>query len=74
MEIGGTEIGVAENLGEEIKMDVKGVSDKGEGGGGGWGGLSLLYIGFNTQESELGGTTLVDAYNGFNKLGRLAML
>ena len=38
MEIGGTEIGVAENLGEEIKMDVKGVSDKGEGGGGGGGG------------------------------------
>ena len=36
--------------------------------------LALEATGLPTQDAELGGTALVDARNGFNKMSRLAML
>ena len=43
---------------------------------GGLGGvmLALEATGFQTHDEEPGGTTFVDAWNGFNDLSRLALL
>ena len=43
--------------------------------GGVEGGLLVLgATGFLNQEADTGGTTIIDACNGFNKLSRLGML
>ena len=36
--------------------------------------LALKYTGFQTQESDMGGTSIIDARNGFNKLIRLTII
>ena len=48
--------------------------DKEEGVGGEGSLLALGSTGFLTQETDLGGTTFVDACNGFNELIRLKMM
>ena len=59
----------SENLGIIIGVEVEGGSDEGERGEGG-----LKSTGILTQDAEPGGTTLVDARNGFNDMSRLEML
>ena len=72
----GTEEEAAEGLKAALGMEVDGYSEgefEGEEGGEGTQG-ELGDLEFLTQLSDLSGTTLVDAYNGFNELIHLAML
>ena len=57
-----------------LEMEVE--DDEGSEGEDGGGGThrALEALELLTQEAEPSGTTLVDAYNGFNKLSRLEML
>ena len=54
----------------EVKQDIA----EAEEGGLGKGLLALEATGILTQDNEPGGTTLVDACNGFNELSRLEIL
>ena len=62
--------GIAASLAMEVEEDT-GIEVE-EGGGGTK--RSLGSLEFLTQDTEPIGTMLVDARNGFNKLGRLEML
>ena len=68
MEVGGEYMD--EVKGDEVEQD----NAKAEEGGLGGGLLVLESTGLLTQDADPGGTTLVDARNGFKKLSRLAML
>ena len=54
----------------EVEQDDAEVEEGGLGGNL----LALEAIGILTQDADSGGTTLIDAPNGFNELIRLAML
>ena len=70
----GTEEEAVEQLTASLEMEVeedRGGERENEGGGTQ---RALEALEFLTQESEMSGTTLVDACNGFNELSRLVML
>ena len=70
----GTEEEATEQLTAALEMEVEEDRDgKGEEGGDGTE-RALGALVFLTQDAEPSGTTLVDARNGFNKLGRLVIL
>ena len=74
IETAGTEEEAVEGLATSLEIEVEEdrESEGEEGGGGTQRALGALE--FLTQEAEPGGTTLIDACNGFNELSRLAML
>ena len=69
-----TEEEAAEGLAAALDMEVEEERDSEGREEGGGTQRALEALEFLTQEVELGGTTLIDARNGFNKLSRLAML
>ena len=68
MKVGGEEMDEGEEA--EVEQDIA----EAEEGGLGKGLLELEAAGILTQDDEPGGTTLVDAHNGFNELSRLETL
>ena len=74
IETAGIEEEAVEGLEAELEMELEGATEsEGEEDGVGTQ-RALVTLEFLTQDSELSGTTLVNARNGFNKLSRLAML
>ena len=74
IETAGNKEEATEGLAEALGMEV--VEDEGsEGEEGGRGNLRALgALEFLNQDADPSGTTLVDAFHGFNELSRLAML
>ena len=76
IETAGTEEEVGEELTVALEMEMEVEEEEGSEGEE-WGGgtqRALEALEFLTQDAEPGGTTLVDARNGFNELSHLAML